>query len=320
MHGGGWSTKALPSSPAVTTVADHEPRAGVAYALGAYLMWGFFPLYWSMLKAAPATEVLGHRIVGTVVLLGAWLVGRRRLHTLWGLGRRRLLLLAGASALISLNWLVYIWGVTHGHVVETSLGYFIGPLVSVALGYGFLGERLRRGQLLAIGLAGVAVAVLTVGFGRVPWIAGILSTSFSLYGLVKKKAAVAPAPALFLETSLVAPCALGWLLYLRATGGDTFLQLGGLHDGLLLLSGLATAIPLLLFGAGANRVSLSTLGILQYVAPSIQFVCGVVILGEPLPPTRLAGFALVWGALLVFSWDGLRARRPLPPRSAESAG
>lgn len=293
----------------MTSPSDDETRAGLVYALGAYLLWGFFPLYWALLKAAPATEVLGHRIVGTFVLLAGWLVLRGRLETLRGLGRRRWLLLAAASSLISVNWLTYIWGVMNGHVVETSLGYFINPLVSVGLGVWFLGERLRGGQRFAIGLATVAVVILTLDYGRVPWIAGILAASFALYGLLKKKAGVAAVPALFIETALIAPLALGWLVHLRLSGADTLLRLGGGHDALLLLAGLVTAVPLLLFGAGANRVPLSTLGVLQYVAPCIQFLCGVTFLGEPMPPTRLAGFALVWASLMVFTWDGLRARR-----------
>ena len=286
-----------------------ETRAGVVYALGAYGLWGFFPLYWALLRDSTATEVLGHRIAGTFALLLLWLLTTRRWGDLSALNRRRLGLLAGASVLITINWLTYIWGVQNGHVVETSLGYFINPLVNVGLGVWLLGERMRRGQLVAVGLATVAVLILTFDYGRVPWIAFVLAGSFAVYGLLKKKAGVASVPALLLETSLVAPVAIGYLVWLRMNGADTLFRLGPAHDALLLAAGLATAVPLLLFGAAANRVPLGTLGVLQYLAPSIQFLCGVAILGEAMPPTRWVGFAFVWLALAVFSWDGLRGAR-----------
>ncbi|MCO4770271.1 MAG: EamA family transporter RarD [Deltaproteobacteria bacterium] len=286
-----------------------QDRSGPLYALGAYALWGFFPLYWAMLKAASAPEVLGHRIAGTFALLLVWMAATRRWTLLLGLDRRRLGLLAGASALVTLNWLTYIWGVQNGHVVETSLGYFINPLVNVGLGVWLLGERMRRPQLVAIGLAAVAVLILTVDYGRVPWIAFTLALTFAFYGLLKKKAGVPSVPALFVETAFVAPLAVAYLVSLRLEGTDTLLRLGATHDLLLLGAGVATAIPLLLFGAAANRVALSTLGVLQYLAPSIQFVCGVAFLGEEMPPTRWAGFAFVWVALMVFSWDALRTAR-----------
>ncbi len=229
------------------------------------------------------------------------------------LARRELGLLAAASALVTVNWLTYIWGVQNGHVVETSLGYFINPLVSVALGVGFLGERLRRAQVIAIALAAVAVGVLAVNHGRVPWIALVLAFSFALYGLLKKVAGVDSVPALAVETAFVAPLAIGYLLLLRWQGVDTLFRLGWTHDALLLGAGVATAVPLLCFGAAANRVPLSTLGVLQYLAPSIQFVCGVALLGETMSPVRWAGFALVWVALILFVVDGVQNARPLAP-------
>ncbi len=278
-------------------------------ALGAYGLWGFFPLYWALLKSSSAPEVLGHRITGTFALLAVWLLVRGRLGRIRAVTRRQLALLAGASALVTVNWLTYIWAVQNGHVVETSLGYFINPLVSVALGVGLLGERLRRAQVVAMGLASVAVGVLAVDHGRVPWIALVLAFSFALYGLLKKKAGVPSVAALTVETSFVAPLALGYLVMLRAQGQDTLFRLDWQHDALLLGAGLVTAVPLLLFGAAANRVSLSSLGVLQYLAPSIQFVCGIALLGETMSATRWAGFGLVWVALALFVWDGLRGAR-----------
>ncbi len=268
-----------------------------------------FPLYWALLKTSSAPEVLGHRVAGTFALLLLWMLARGRLDAARGLGRRRLSLLAGASALVTVNWLTYIWGVQNGHVVETSLGYFINPLVSVGLGVGLLGERMRRPQVVAIGLAAVAVAILTVDYGRVPWIAGVLAGSFALYGLLKKKAGVGSLPALLIETSFVAPLAVGYLAWLRLQGTDTLFRLGWQHDALLLAAGLVTAVPLLLFGEAANRVPLSTLGLLQYLAPTIQFLCGVLLLGESMSGTRWVGFGFVWAALVVFAWDGVRAAR-----------
>jgi len=281
----------------------------VLFALGAYALWGFFPLYWAMLKSSTAAEVLGHRISGTFALLVAWLVLRRTYAAIRGLDARRIRLLAGASALVTVNWLTYIWGVQNGHVVETSLGYFINPLMNVALGVWLLGERMRPAQLVAIGLACIAVAVLTVDFGRVPWIALTLAVSFALYGLLKKKAGVPSIPALTVETAFVAPVAVGYLIWLRLQGADTLFRLDWQHDALLLGAGLATAIPLLLFGEAANRVPLGTLGVLQYLAPTIQFLCGVTLLGETMSRARWLGFTFVWAALAIFAWDGLAQAR-----------
>lgn len=288
---------------------DSSVRAGVLQALAAYGMWGLFPLYWSALKRATAGEVLGHRIVGTFVLLVVLLVATRRLRILASLTRRQVLLLAGASLLITANWLTYIWGVQNGHVVEAALGYFINPLVSVALGVWLLREGLRPPQKLAIGVAAVAVAVLTSGAGRIPWIALVLASSFGLYGLLKKRAAVPALPALLVETAFVAPVAAWWLWRLHEAGTDTLFRLDGTHDALMLGAGVATAVPLLFFGAAANRVPLATLGMLQYVAPCIQFLCGVVILREPMSARRWVGFLLVWLALALLSADGLRTAR-----------
>ncbi len=285
-------------------------RSGMAAGVAAYLLWGLFPLYWPLLEPAAPVEILAHRIVWSLVFLavvlavagGGFSYARR-------LGRRRAGLLAVAAALITVNWGTFIHGVNSGHVVETSLGYFINPLVSVALGVGVLGERLRFAQGWAVGIGALAVAVLAVDYGRPPWIALILAFSFGLYGLVKKHVGVGGTQSLAVETALLLGPALGYLAYLGATGSGTFTTEGPGHAALIAAGGVATAVPLMLFGAAANRLPLSTLGVLQYIGPTMHFVIGVAINGEPMPPVRLAGFALVWLALAVFTVDLVRASR-----------
>ena len=285
-------------------------RSGMAAGVAAYLLWGLFPLYWPLLEPAAPVEILAHRIVWSLVFLavvlavagGGFSFARR-------LGRRRAGLLAVAAALITVNWGTFIHGVNSGHVVETSLGYFINPLVSVALGVGVLGERLRFAQGWAVGIGALAVAVLAVDYGRPPWIALVLAFSFGLYGLVKKHVGVGGTQSLAVETALLLLPALGYLAYLGATGGGTFTTEGPGHAALIAAGGVATAVPLMLFGAAANRLPLSTLGVLQYIGPTMHFGIGVAINGEPMPPVRLAGFALVWLALAVFTVDLLRASR-----------
>jgi chloramphenicol-sensitive protein RarD len=285
-------------------------RSGLAAGVAAYLLWGLFPLYWPLLEPAAPVEILAHRIVWSLVFLavvlavagGGFSFARR-------LGRRRAGWLALAAALITVNWGTFIHGVNSGHVVETSLGYFINPLVSVALGVGVLGERLRPAQGWAVGIAAVAVLVLAADYGRPPWIALILAFSFGLYGLVKKHVGVGGTQSLAVETALLLLPALGYLAFLGATGEGTFTSEGPGHAGLIAVGGIATAVPLMLFGAAANRLPLSTLGVLQYIAPTMHFFIGVGVNGEPMPPLRLAGFALVWLALAVFTWDLVRVAR-----------
>jgi chloramphenicol-sensitive protein RarD len=223
--------------------------------------------------------------------------------------RRAMLLLLAASLLIGANWGVYIWAVNSGHVVEASLGYFINPLVLVLMGVLFLGERLRRLQWTAVGIAAFAVAVLAVGYGKLPWIALVLAFSFAGYGLVKKLAGVDPQAALTIETAYVSPLSLAYLLWLSTAGTLTFGHSSAGNTVLLMATGVITAIPLLLFGGAANRIPLSTIGLLQYLTPTIQFVIGVWIVGEQMPPARWVGFAFVWVALAVFTYDLLRTGR-----------
>jgi chloramphenicol-sensitive protein RarD len=268
-------------------------------------MWGLFPLYWPLLAPAGAVEILAHRIVWSLAFTALLLYGLGTARALRALSRRQLALLAFAATLVSVNWGIYIWAVNHGHVVETSLGYFINPLVSVMLGVAFLGERLRRGQWIAVAIATVAVLVLTSDYGRVPWIALALAGTFGLYGFVKKKAGVPALPALTVETALLFLPALGYLVFLEARGAGAFGHAGAVRTVLLAAAGVVTAVPLLSFASAANRVPLSLLGLLQYIAPTLQFMCGVLVYHEAMPTSRWIGFALVWMSLAAFSLESL---------------
>jgi chloramphenicol-sensitive protein RarD len=298
-----------------------QERRGTVLALSAYLIWGLFPLYWPLLKPAGAVEILGHRVVWSLlsVTLLISVTGGRRAWRAIPRDRRRLQLLLLAGLLIGVNWGLYIWGVNHGHVVETSLGYFINPLVTVALSVIALGERLRRADWAAVGIATLGVVVLTVQSGRPPWIALALALSFGGYGLVKKIVGVEPAHGLMVEAAVLSPFAIGYLAYQGAQGNSTFATHGGGHAALLASSGVVTMIPLLLFAAAAPLVALSRLGLMQYLTPTIQFVIGVTVRHEPLPATRLAGFVLVWLALVVFAAQRRAAVIPLDPAGAEPA-
>ncbi|WP_073419483.1 EamA family transporter RarD [Geodermatophilus nigrescens] len=295
-----------------------ERRAGTAAGLSAYLLWGCFPLYFPLLEPAGGLEIVAHRVVWSLVFVALLLTALRR----WPLvcaavtDPRTMLVLAGASALIAANWLVFVYGVNSGHVVETSLGYFVNPLVSVLLGVVVFAERLRPLQWTAVGLAGVAVVVLTVDHGRPPWIALTLAATFGAYGLLKKLVRVEAAPGLFVETAVAFVPALVLLGVLHGTGRGTAGSEGTGHLLLLVASGIATAVPLLLFAAAARRIPLSTIGLLQYVTPLMQLALGVFVFHEPMPPARLAGFAIVWAALAVFTVDSLRAARAAGRRVA----
>ncbi|MFE0459230.1 EamA family transporter RarD [Kitasatospora sp. NPDC058965] len=297
--------------PRVRMPARSESGAGLWYGMAAYGMWGLFPLYWPLLEPSPAGEILANRMVWSLVAAVAILAARRHWAWLRPLLRqpRRLALSGLAAAVIAVNWGVYIWGVNSGHVVETSLGYFINPLVTIGFGVLLLHERLRRAQWAAVGIGAVAVAVLTVGYGRLPWIALTLALSFGLYGLLKKKVALGGLESFALEAAFLFPCALAYLVYLSVTGHSSFASHGSGHAALLALTGPITAVPLLCFGAAAVRLPLSTVGLLQYLAPTFQFLIGIVYFHETMAPARWAGFALVWSALVVLTWDALRRIR-----------
>jgi chloramphenicol-sensitive protein RarD len=286
-------------------------RSGTLYGAAAYLMWGLFPLYWPLLEPSGSLEVLAHRVLWSLVVVVVLLAVTRRTAAVRAAvaDRRRLLQLALAAVVIAVNWGTYIYGVTHERVVETSLGYFINPIVTVLLGVLVLGERLRRVQWTALGFAGVAVVVLTVENGRPPWIALALAFSFGAYGLLKKTAGVGAVEGLAVETAVLLPVAAVHVAVLGATGASTFGTEGPGHAVLLALSGLVTAVPLLAFGAAASRIPLTTLGLLQYLAPTIQFVLGVTLFDEPLPLVKLLGFALVWVGLVLFTADLVRHSR-----------
>lgn len=288
--------------------AARDPGRGVASALAAYLLWGVFPLYFPLLEPAGALEILAHRIVWTVVCCALVLALGRRALPWRGLSGRQLRLLAVAAWAIAVNWGVYIGAVNTGHVVEAALGYYINPLVSVLLGVVVLRERLRRLQWAAVALAALAVTVLTVALGHLPWIALTLALSFGSYGLLKKKADVDPLPSLSIESAVLAPVALAVVAAVELTGNGSLGEGTG-HLALLASTGVVTAVPLLLFGAAAVRVPLSVLGLLQYVTPTLQLGIGVLVRHEEMTPARWAGFALVWCSLTVFAADQLRGRR-----------
>ncbi|MGA5443860.1 EamA family transporter RarD [Streptomyces griseoincarnatus] len=286
-------------------------------------MWGLVPLFWPLLKPAGAVEILAHRMVWSLVFVAAALAVIRRWAWIGELVRqpRRLALITVAAAVITVNWGVYIWSVNSGHVVEASLGYFINPLVTIAMGVLLLKERLRPVQWAAVGIGALAVVVLTVGYGRPPWISLVLAFSFATYGLVKKKVNLGGVESLAAETAIQFLPALGYLVWLGSQGESTFGAEGAGHALLLAATGIVTALPLVCFGAAAIRVPLSTLGLLQYLAPVFQFLLGILYFKEAMPPERWAGFALVWLALTLLTWDALRtARRAARALSGHRAG
>ncbi|MXR35891.1 EamA family transporter RarD [Craterilacuibacter sinensis] len=299
----------------MTTLSSASTRQGLVFAAGAYLCWGLFPLYWKPLHEVPALQILAHRIVWSALLLTLILAIRGQ----WGWlaeslrDKRRMALLAVSATMLSCNWLVYIWAVTHNRVIEASLGYFINPLVNVLLGWLVLGERLTRLQSIAVALSALGVAWLTFSVGTLPWIALVLAVSFGIYGLLRKTAHLPSLEGLALETWLLFPLALGALLWFEAQGEGVFGHAASGINLLLIGAGIVTTIPLLLFGAGARRLPMTMLGLLQYLSPTIQFLLGVWLYHEPFSGTRLIGYGLIWSALLLYSgvslFGALRTRR-----------
>ena len=292
----------------------HARLSARGLAAAAFILWGLLPLYLRQLSAVPAPQVVAHRVAWSCLFLLAWLLARGELGRLTStLARPALFLPLVASALlISCNWLVYVWSVTHNHVVESSLGYYINPLVNVVLGVLVLHERLNRAQWAAIALAAAGVIGLTLLAGRPPWIAFTLAISFSLYGLVRKLISVAPLPGLATETLLLVPLAVAYLTACELTGSGALGRASLAVILLLVGSGLVTAIPLLLFAYGARALPYSTVGVLQYIAPSLQLLTGVLVFHESFGPGMAAGFGAIWLGLLVYAADGVRqARRAL---------
>jgi len=279
---------------------------GILYAASAYTLWGVFPIYFKTLQAVPALQIVAHRVIWSVIFLALVLFLRRDFSNfISNIDPGILTVFAISGVLLSLNWLVYVWGVNAGRVVETSLGYFINPLVSVLLGVIFLRERLRAFQWVPVGLAAAGVAYLTINYGSLPWIALALAFTFGLYGLMRKVAPLGSLHGLTLETMVVFLPALVYLLVQERQGVGALGHSGPTTLILLVLTGAVTVIPLLLFASGARRAPLSTVGLLQFIAPTLQFLSGVFLFGEPFTQARLVGFSLIWLALIVFTAENL---------------
>lgn len=284
---------------------------GILAGIGAYILWGLFPIYWRLLEGVPAIEILVHRMVWSMLFIAAILTFKKDWHWLRGAvhSRRTMLTYTLAAILLSINWFTYIWAVNAGFVIEASLGYFINPLVNFLLGVIFLGEKLRSGQVAAVILAVLGVVYLTVSYGSLPWISLILAFTFGMYGLIKKTASLESLHGFSLETLVLFLPALGYLIYREASGVGAFVHEGAGVTLLLILAGPVTSIPLLMFGYSARRIPLSMLGFIQYIAPTIQFMLGVFVYAEPFPPARLVGFSIIWLALLIYSIESVSYNR-----------
>jgi chloramphenicol-sensitive protein RarD len=284
---------------------------GIWYGIGAYLLWGVFPIYWKWLHTVPAIQLISHRIIWSFLLLVLIILVTRqgRAFRSAASSRRVVLIYLASAILLSLNWLTYVWAVNAGFVVETSLGYFINPLLSVLLGVIFLREKLRAWQWVPIGLAAIGVTYVAFSYGQFPWIALTLAFSFGIYGLVKKTAPLGSLHGLTLETGLLFIPAVVFLVVMEGQGRGAFLHSSPAADLLMVGAGVVTTIPLLLFASAAQRIPLSTVGILQYITPTMQFLLGVLVYHEPFTHARLIGFSIVWLALIIFWVEGYLAGR-----------
>lgn len=303
------------------TSAAPIDRRGLFAALAAYALWGVFPLYWYLLREVPSMEIIAHRVIWCCLFVVAYLLWRDGGNWLREAlsGRHVLRWLVLSSLLISFNWGIYIWAVTHGRVVDASLGYFINPLVNVLIGVLILKERLNPTQWLAVGFAALGVAWLTWRLGAPPWIALALAFSFAFYGLIRKLAHVEAVPGLAIESLVLVLPALAWVGWAAAEGGGAFLHGSALRDGLLIFGGALTALPLIGFAYGARRIPYSLTGILQYIAPTLQLLCGVLVLGEAFRADQMIGFGLIWLALLLYAGDGWRRSRQARERPCTAA-
>jgi len=305
------------ASPTPTPAPSAPPGAGsgLMAAIGAFTIWGVLPLYLKPLGSLPALEIMAHRIVWCCVLVFAWLAVRGELgavRTALATPGTRYRLMASA-VLISINWLIYVWSIGNGHVIDASLGYFINPLLNVVLGVLVLGERLNMAQRIAVGMAAVGVLYLGVVAGRPPWIALSLAASFGAYGLIRKLVKVEAVPGLATETLLLLPLSAGFLFWMETQGTGALGHAPAHINALLLGSGLVTALPLALFAYGARLIPLSTVGLVQYIGPSLQFLLGVVVFKEAFSLERAIGFACIWTALAVYAGDGLWRNRKMMP-------
>lgn len=284
---------------------------GLVNAIIAYIMWGILPLYWKLFNDVPAGEILSHRVVWSFVFMAVLVAVQRR----WGdirriaASRSQLLPLTASGLLIAVNWLIFIWAVNNGHVVETSLGYYLNPLLNVLLAVVFLHEKPNRGQWLAIAIASAAVLIIAINYGRFPWIAISLAVSFGLYGLAKKKTMQDASVGLLSETAVVLPIALGYWIYLAVSGESTAWSLSPSMFAGLLLSGAVTALPLLFFARAAARMSLSALGFVQYIGPTIMLLLSIFVFKETVSPVLLLGFVLIWTALVVYAASSVRGTK-----------
>ena len=286
-------------------------KKGVLYGIGAYLLWGIFPIYWKWLHTVPAIQVISHRIIWSFVLLALILFVTRQWKAFRSaaFSRRVVLIYLASAILLSINWLTYVWAVNAGFVIETSLGYFVNPLISVLLGVIFLREKLRTWQWVPIGLAAIGVVYVAVSYGQFPWIALTLAFSFGIYGLIKKVAPLGSLYGLTLETGLLFLPAVGFLVYMQSIGQGAFLQGGFIKDILMIGAGVVTTIPLLMFASAAQLIPLSTVGVLQYITPTMMFLLGVLVYHEPFNRSHLIGFCIVWLALILFWGEGWLASR-----------
>lgn len=288
-----------------------EHSIGLINGFIAYIIWGAVILYWPYLAPAQPLEILAHRILWSLVFISAILIYQKRISALRIVLKnpRQMKLLFVASILIAINWGLFIWASINNHALDSSLGYYITPLLNVALGVLFFNEKLRPMQWIAIGVAAFAVLFITVAMGVLPWIALTLASSFAMYGYVKKLANVEALESLTIEALILTPVALGFLIWLQFNGGNTFLQLGITHALWMASAGIVTAVPLLAFGVAIVRLPLTTLGMLQYIGPTIQFFAGIWILQEPMPTERFIGFVITWIALMILTFDALNNRR-----------
>lgn len=292
-------------------------KNGILAAMSAYLLWGVFPIYWKALSAIPAMEILGHRVVWSIIVLVILLTVLRRWDWVKLLRRNpgTVATFVGSGIILGINWLIFIWAVNHNFIVEASLGYFINPLVNVLLGVIFLKERMRAMQWAAVALAFLGVAYLTISYGRLPWIALGLALSFGTYGLIRKTARLSSLEGLSIEMASLFLPSLLYLLFLSYNDIAVYTAIDNFTMILLLLSGIITVVPLLLFGYGARKIPLSLVGLLQYIAPSMQFMIGVFLYNEPFSTEKMVGFSIIWIALIIYSFESfwrLSRQRTVP--------